>query len=119
MGFKTKEILEILKLVRSKPVISFLANKLENSLLMGESIDVSFKEYYFDDTLNSFIKIASYTNSFTLMINEYTSIMNKKIQEKISKFTMFIQCLIYLVIGLIIIFVYQLLFMPMQAISNF
>lgn len=117
-GYKSKQALEILKNMKTKPVISFLAYHLDESLLNGETLKDASKKIYYDNSLSRFIKIASYSNDFENVLSGYVSLAREKIQKKIKKYTLSIQFVTYTFIGLIIVFVYQILFLPMQTLSN-
>ncbi len=116
-GYKTKQSLAILKNMKSKPIISFLAFHLDEGLLKGESFKQAISKTYYDSSLARFIKIANYTNDFSNIISSYVQLSKQRIQNKLKKYTLTIQLSTYLFIGLIVIFIYQILFMPMQAIS--
>lgn len=119
LGYKTKDILKALKALHNKPIVSLLAFHLEEYLLNGESLKEASKQKYFDETLSKFINVAIYTNDYLYILNNYLLISDKRIKDAIKKMTSFIQIGSYLFIGLIIVFIYQILFLPMQAISNF
>lgn len=116
-GYKTKQSLTILKKMKSKPIISFLAFHLDEALLQGESLKQAISKNYYDSSLSRFIKIANYTNDFSNIISSYIELSKQRIKNKLKKYTLTIQLSTYLFIGLIVIFIYQILFMPMQAIS--
>ena len=116
-GYKTRQSLEILKAMKSKPVISFLAFHLDESLMEGESLKEATRKNYYDSSLSRFIKIANYTNEFSEVIGSYVELSREKIRRRMKRYTNTIQMMTYAFIGLIIIFIYQILFMPMQAIS--
>ena len=63
--------------------------------------------------------IASYSKDYLSILLSYLEYSKEKVNIFIKKVTAYIQGSSYAVIGLIIIFVYQLLFMPMQAITGF
>lgn len=116
-GYKTKEILEILKSMKTKPIISFLAYHMDESLLQGETLRQATKKNYYDLSLPRFIKIANYTNDFGNMLEAYIMLAKEKISRMMKKYTLTIQICTYMFIGIIVIFIYQILFMPMQALS--
>lgn len=118
-GYKTKQSLEILKAMKSKPLISFLAFHLDDSLLEGESLKEATKKSYYDSALSRFIKIATYTNDFQNIISSYIDLAQAKMKMRMKTYSLTIQIFTYVFIGAIIIFIYQILFMPMQAISTF
>ena len=118
-GYKTKESLNILMQMKSKPIVSFLAFHMDESLLEGESMKQAVKKDIYDIALSRFIKIANYTNEFSKMLESYVSFASSRIQRKMKKYTTTIQITTYSFIGIIVIFIYQILFIPMQAISSF
>lgn len=118
-GYKTKEALQILMEMKSKPIISFLAFHLDEALLEGESLKDAAKNLYYDSALSRFIKIANYTNEFSKTLTNYTNLTREKINRKIQKYTVTIQISTYGFIGVIVIFIYEILFLPMQALSTY
>lgn len=118
-GYKTKTALSILKAMKSKPIISFLAFHMDEALMEGESLKEAAKKNYYDLSLSRFIKIANYTNEFSKMLGNYVLLAKEKINRKIKKYTLTIQLTTYAFIGIIVMFIYQILFVPMQALSTF
>lgn len=118
-GYKTKETIEILNSMKNKPITSFLAYQLNETLLMGEELNKAIDCHYFDEVLARYIKIGIYSNDFINVLNSYIELVKLKIDKKMKEYTLLIQLITYLIIGMIIIFVYQVLFLPMQAIANY
>lgn len=118
-GYGSKKSLEILKRMKNKPIISMLAFHLDEGLMEGEQLNEAVKKKYYDSSLSRFIRIASYSNDFSGILNSYTNMARERIKRKMKSSSGTIQVFTYLIIGLIIIFIYQVLFMPMQAISAF
>lgn len=118
LGYKSKEALEILKGLTNRPLICFLASHLDDNLMQGESLIEASGQIYFDDILKKFINIASYTNNFTGILENYTELSKEKIKNKMKLLTTILQLASYFVIGMVIIFIYQVLFLPMQAITS-
>ena len=118
-GYKTKEALKILKSIKKRKIISFIAYHLDEELLEGKELNEALKMNYLDHNLSRLIKIASYSNDFINHLDSYTSMCKIKFQKRIKKDTLIIQLITYALVGFIIIFMYQVLFMPMQAINGF
>lgn len=118
-GYKSKESLTILKQMKTKPIVSFLAFHLDEDLLEGESMKEATRKEYYDSSLSRFIKIANYTNDFSNVLQSYTILAREKINKKIKKYTLTIQLTTYSFIGIIVVFIYQILFMPMQALGAY
>lgn len=119
LGYKTKESLELLKSLKEKPIISFLAYHVDDYLLKGSTMDEALNLVYFDSKVASFIKLATISNDFDIILRRYVDICNENLKTKLKAITKGIQIGIYSIIGIIIIFIYQVLFLPMQTISQF
>ena len=104
--------------MKSKPIISFLAFHLDEGLIEGQPLNKAIQKDYYDSSLARYIKLASYSNDFSNIIDSYVLITQEKIKNRMKLYTTTIQLVTYAFIGAIIIFIYQLLFMPMQAITN-
>lgn len=115
IGYKSKDTLNILKSLKNKKIVSLLAFHMDEKLLEGKSLLQASKQNYYDYTLANFINIAVYTNDFNKILNDYIYLSQNKIKNRMKKIATIIQCLSYIGIGAIIIFIYQVLFLPMQA----
>ena len=119
-GYKSKQVIEILKHMKSKPIISFLAFHIDDSLNKGNTLKESvYNNTYYDSSLSSFIKIANCTNDFENIIITYVDYSKERIIKKLKKYTLTIQLTTYIFIGFVVLFIYQILFLPMQAIMTF
>lgn len=119
LGYKTKDALMILKGLKNKPLISFLAFHLDNQLLEGNSLEVASKQKYFDELLSKYVNVASYSKDFGGVLNSYAVLAKTKITNKMKTYTTILQIFSYFTIGMVIVFIYQVLFLPMQAIYSF
>ena len=118
-GYKSKQSLHLLKNTKHKPLISFLAYHLDDSLMSGETLNSAVKKNYYDSSLSRFIKIANYTNDFAGILDTYVEITKQRIARRLKRYTSTLHIFTYGFIGVIVIFVYQLLFIPMQVISSY
>ena len=118
-GYKSKESIDILKSLHNKPITSFLAYHLDERLLEGETLKQASKQAYYDYSLSKFINIAIHSNDFSKILNDYVNLSTKQIKTKMKKAATIIQLVTYSMIGIVIIFVYQILFLPMNALANF
>ena len=118
-GYKSKESIDILKSLHNKPITAFLAYHLDERLLEGETLKQASKQAYYDYSLSKFINIAIHSNDFSKILNDYVNLSTKQIKTKMKKTAGIIQFVTYCVIGIVIIFVYQILFLPMNALANF
>lgn len=119
LGYKSKDALTLLKSLINKPIVSFLAFHIDDLLLKGESLKDATKQNYYDETFSKFINIASYTTNFVGIMENYGELSREKIQNKMKMYASVLQASSYVVIGIVIVFIYQVLFLPMQAINSF
>ena len=56
---------------------------------------------------------------FDQLLDNYCLMVDELLKRKSKRLTLTIQLISYLFIGIIVIFIYQVLFIPMQAISGF
>ena len=118
-GYKSKESIDILKSLHNKPIVSFLAYHLDERLLEGETLKQASKQAYYDYSLSKFINIAVNSNDFSKILNDYVNLSTKQIKTKMKRAATIIQLVTYCMIGVVIVFVYQILFLPMNALANF
>ena len=119
MGIKTKETLNILKAVKSQPLISFIAFHLDEDLSKGEDIEDAVKSPYLDERLSRYIRIARYSDDFGEMLQIYYDNFKMHFSYQCKRMSKIIQITSYLLIGVLIIFIYQILFIPMGIIGGF
>lgn len=118
-GYKSKDSLNILKNLHNKPIVSFLAFHLDEKLLEGVSLKDASKQDYYDYSLSKFINIGTHSLSFSKILNDYINLNTNLIKTKMKKLALSIQFVTYVLIGVVIVFVYQILFLPMNALANF
>lgn len=118
-GYKTKDALDIIKELDNVPISAFMADEISKGLELGDGFIGSFDNLYFDRSFSKYLSVASNSSSYLNVLDRYCEYASLKVINFIKNFTAFIQGASYIVIGFIIIFVYQLLFMPMQAITGF
>lgn len=115
-GYNSKDTLEILRTMKDNPVVSLLAYHLSMKLLKGESLSSAACQKYFDPLLSRFLLLGSYAENFTEIVDNYITLTRFKIENLIKLSTSLVQISSYLLIGFAIIFIYQVMFLPMQAI---
>ncbi len=119
LGYKTRDALAILKGLKDRPVTALMAFHLDNALMTGLSLKEGMQLPYFDKTLTRFVEIGVQTRNFDEIMNNYIELTKEKITRKTKTMTLILQIGAYFFIAIVIIFVYQIMFMPMQALANF
>ncbi len=118
-GIKTKETITLLKAIKNQPLISFLAFHIDEDLLKGEEMEEALHSPYIDERLSRYIKIARYSDDLGEMLKIYYDDFKIRFAHKCQSFSKAIQLSSYILIGIVIIFVYQILFIPMEIIGGF
>lgn len=118
-GFHTKETLDILRSLSSSPITAFLSFHLSKRLEEGTSLKEACDQIYFDESLNRFTAVAAYSLNYDALMNNYSELQMKKVEDRIHFYTRIVQSVSYAMIGFAIVFIYQVLFLPMQALINF
>ncbi len=118
VGCKTKETIEILKQVERKPIVNFLSVTVEESLLSGNEMKEAIQNRFMDESLHRFMTIAMHSSSMDEMLQGYIELSQKKMKQKIRLVTKLLQLFSYAIIALILIFVYQILILPLSVMSQ-
>jgi len=118
MGIHTRQSIEIMKRIRHRPVISFLAAEIERSLETGDSFVHAVESPYLDPALTRFMKIAVYSSNLETMMEGYLAMSLERIHRQCVVLTRAIQMCCYAGIGAILILVYQVLLMPLSIMSQ-
>lgn len=118
-GYKTKDTLELLKGLDNMPIIAFLAFHMDESLMAGNSLKDASIQPYFDTSLARFVKIGAYSLDYEEMLASYVELANKRIDKAVATTSLIVQIMVYAFIGILIAVVYQILFLPMKALTTF
>ncbi len=118
VGCKTKETLTILQQLKNKPLVSFIAMEIEKSLLNGKTMKKAIQSKYIDEGLHRFMTIAIYSSMMDEMLSGYIEVSKQKMRKRIKLITKVMKLLSYGVIALVLIFVYQILLLPLSVMSQ-
>ncbi len=118
IGLKTKDSIEVLKHLHFKPLIAFMASNVDKGLLDGKGMVGAMHNPYLDERIERFIKIALYSGEMSAMLEGYLVQFQNRFKRYCQKWSKAIQLLSYCLIGLVIIFIYQILFIPMGIIGG-
>ena len=114
----TYESLHMLAQIEEKPLVALIARMLDESLMKGESLEEAMKQTPLESALIRFIHIAAKTSGCTEMLEGYLAMCAKRTEAGIARFSRIVQLTSYALIGLVLIFVYSILMMPMTMLSQ-
>lgn len=117
-GLSTKSTLYAMKMTNDDPLINEIGKEYDEKLLNGSSFETVINESFLDDLLIQFMKLSMLTAKTNELLEKYITINELVWQRNIRKLTISIQLSAYSIIGVILIFIYQILFVPMQVISS-
>lgn len=119
IGIKTKDSINILKSLKDQPLISFLAYHVDDAFLKGKSFEEAVNNRYLDKNLSMIIRIGIISGKLDVMMTNYLETFIKRFAQYCRIRAKIMQVASYVLIGIIIMFVYQILFIPMSAIGGF
>ncbi len=114
----TRRNLTVLKELKEEPLVSFIASELDASLEKGTSLEAAVDSVYVEDLLQYFFRIAMYASDTEGMLEEYLRVTEIRTKKRIRILTKSIQIFCYCMIGGAVIFIYQILMMPMMILQN-
>lgn len=119
IGVRTKDSIAILKSLKDQPLISFLAYHVDDAFLKGKSYEEAVSNRYLDKNLSAVIKIGITTGKLDIMMANYLETFIKRFSRHCRLWAKILQIISYALIGIIIMFIYQILFIPMSVIGGF
>ena len=117
-GLSTLQSMKILCNIPHKPLVSYVARNIDERLVNGEMMENAIDLAFLDHTLYKFMIIAINTAKIEEMLLGYMEINALKVEKKCKKLSRSLQIISYLMLGIMLVFVYQILLMPLGIISN-
>ena len=117
-NISTKDALDILIHVHEQPCVSYIASILNQHLLKGETMMQALNKTHIEKTLLRFFRIAIISSNCEEMLEGYLQMVQLKKKIAIKRFSRYIQLFSYSLIGVVMIFVYQILMVPMTMLQN-
>ena len=117
-GVSTRRSMEILQSYEKKPIIKFVASKLDEQFMKGNDFIDVLQNTYLDPTFCMLCNLGYHTNSFSYALLEYKEVVQMWLQAFIKRLSIIVQFIAYGCIGVIVIVVYQILLMPMTLLET-
>ncbi len=118
IGCSTQKSIQLMKNTKDHPIVNLYSYRINELLLMGKSIKEAFQLDGFDPILSQFVAVGAYSSKMEDMLENYCALTKKEIEKKVKKITGLLQCTMYSFIGIILIFIYQILLSPMNIITQ-
>ena len=110
----TRKCMEILQKLPKRPVVSYIASELDRSMQEGYSLEDASDTVLLESSLSRFMKTAVYSSDCEKMLEGYLKMTDIRTRVQIRRFSRTVQFVSYLLIGVLIVLMYRLLFMPMN-----
>lgn len=114
----TIQTMKILLDIKEKPLVSLIAQELNESLCKGESFENTLHTPYVEHALQQFFQIALHGSNCEKMLEGYLVMNQQRHIKQVRIFTRSVQLSCYGTIALILLVVYQILMLPMQMLQN-
>lgn len=114
----TQNTLHILSQVKQQPCVSYIAKEIDGHLMQGETLIEAIQKTHIEKALLRFLKIAVFSSSSEEMLKGYLQMVEIRKQQAIKRYSTYIQLISYSLIAIVLIFVYQILMMPMTMLQN-
>ncbi len=114
----TRECVEVLKSMRTHPVIADMAETMERELLQGEGFEDAMHHEMFDPSLYRFLKVAVHNDDTAKIMNSYLQMSEQRLMRKCRRLSACIRTAAYSACGVLLIFVYRILMMPLTILSQ-
>lgn len=116
-NISTRTSIAILKELDTQPIVSLLAAQLDKEFVQGTAFEKAIASVNVEDTLARFFHIALYSSDAEEMLEGYLKMCTARFQHQITIFTRIVQSCCYVCIGIVILFVYRILMLPMNILQ--
>ena len=99
-------------------LVSWLSLLITYRLEDGNDFVTSFSDNFLDSHFNQIITLASKNNQLSALLDSYLTSNQQIILMIITKISSFVKMVIYIVLALLIIFLYQILLTPMSLMGT-
>lgn len=117
-NISTRKTLHILMHLKQQPCVSYIAERMDMYLNEGSDILDAIQKTEVEEALLRFLKISYYSSGSEEMLEGYLEMVQKRKVVAIKRYTKIVQFISYCVCGVVIVFVYQVLMMPMRMLQN-
>lgn len=117
-NISTKKTLEVLSSIQENPIVSYISKSIDESLMEGETLETAIDRTHVEKALLRFFRVAIYASDCEGMLKGYLDMVQIRKENAIKKYSRNVQLFSYSLIGVMLIFVYRILMMPMSMLQN-
>ncbi|YAR63131.1 competence type IV pilus assembly protein ComGB [Bacillus cytotoxicus] len=118
-GLSVLEALTLMSKQRHHPFFQYEATRIEERLMAGEPLDsIIMKSGYYEADLSYVIAHGQKNGNLAAELGDYSELMIEKMEGKMNRIFVVIQPLLFVCIGIIVVFMYLAMIMPMFQMMN-
>lgn len=118
LGIPTKTALKMLKECKDQPLIVFLAWHIDQILQKGGNLSEAMSIRYLDPSLQKLMNTAALSGGAKELLKGYLQVTSQKREKRLHHLGVMIQSASYCFIAVMIILVYQVLFLPLSMLER-
>ena len=118
MGIPTRMALQMLKSCTSQPILCFLAEHVDQQLKNGNDLVEAVGIQYLDASFQKLMKTIVLSANALSLLEGYLKVADVKRRKKMKQLGQLIQAIAYSFIAIMIILVYQVLFLPLSMLER-
>lgn len=118
-GFSTKLALQIMREGSTSYITSWIATLISYQLETGDAFEVSINNPLLDKQFILLCQLGSKNNQLIELLETYHMTIQKRIHDRINQIGSIIKSITYVLLGFLIIMMYQILLAPMSLLGNF
>ena len=118
MGIHTRTALQMLKNCTSQPLFCFLAEHVDLQLSKGNDLVEAVGIQYLDASFQKLMKTIVLSASALSLLEGYLKVADAKRRKSMKQIGQLIQTIAYLFIAIMIVLVYQVLFLPLSMLER-
>ncbi|HCK88595.1 MAG TPA: hypothetical protein DHW39_07275 [Erysipelotrichaceae bacterium] len=117
-NISTINTLHLLQNLEGKPLVGLIAEEMDRMLSHGSDFETAVSAIDVDPSLSRFLRTAFHASQCEKMLEGYLQMSSLRTETLIRRFSSAVQLLSYAVIGVMIVFVYLVMLMPMKMMRN-
>ena len=117
-GLSTRECIDMLSEIHHKNMLHPLVKQIQKELHQGHTLIQSLEYCQMDQEFIRFVNMGLHTSSIKELLWLYHQKVQKDLEQKTKKISLYIQIISYISVGIVVMTVYQILLLPMNILNT-
>lgn len=117
-GLSTRECIDLLSDIHHKNMLHPLVKQIQKELHKGHTLIQSLEYCQMDQEFIRFVNMGLHTSSIKELLWLYHQKVQKDLEQKTKKISLYIQIISYISVGIVVMTVYQILLLPMNILNT-